>query len=184
MSKLLKKILSAAMFPAALMIASKVAGMAMANRILGLGWSISTDTGGLFSVQVAYPDMASALACNSYSNLFMIVGIMLGTISTIFQGYFLHTSHQNPKVLVKLIRFDFVMWLTDSSVLFPKMAVWLAFLWTVTLVSLSQTIQNMTYPWISGFALISTVILTWLAVKDFEREIKTVMPEDSKLKLK
>lgn len=183
MSKLLRKILSAAIFPAALMIVSKVIGMAIANQLFDLGWSIRSDTGGVFSVQVIYPDVDSAVKCNSYSNLFMIICMLIGNAVHLFQGYFLHTSHQSPKVLIKLIQFDFILWLSDSDSIFPNMAVWLAFLWVSTIISLTQTLQGNTYPWVSVTALVSSIIVTWLAARDFEREINIYLPESGKLQV-
>jgi hypothetical protein len=183
MSKLLQKILSAAFFPAALLIVSKVIGMAIANRIFELGWEIRSNAGGLFSVQVVYPDMEAAYICNSVSNLIMILTMSFGTGITLFQGYFLHTSHQNPKVLIKMIQFDFIVWLADSKTIFPNMAVWLAFLWISTLVSISQSLQSINHPWVSILGLVIAIVMTWLSAKDFEREINTFLPENGTLKI-
>jgi len=183
MSRLLQKILSAAIFPAALMIASKVAGLALANHFLNLGWAIESEAGSIFSVQIVYPNVEAAIAANSYSNLVMIIVMMIGTAVTLFQGYFLHTSHQNPKVLIKLIQFDFVVWLADSNTIFPSMAVWLSFLWISTIISITQSMKTYTYPWISAFAIITSIVFTWLAARDFEKEIRTILPENGKLHL-
>lgn len=182
MSKLLKKILSASILPAALMIVSKVVGMILVNWIFDLGWSIQSDTGSLFSVQIVYPSPDSALKCNSLSNLFMFVMLFGGTAVTIFQGYFLHTSHQNPKVLIKLVQFDFLIWLSDSPSIFPHMATWTTFLWISTIIIVAQTLQSNSYPWISLFSIVTSIILTWLAIRDFEREINKYLPESDKLK--
>ncbi len=181
MSKLLQKILSAAIFPAALLIVSKVIGMALANHFFELGWEIRSNAGGLFSVQVVYPSLEAAYTCNSVSNLFMILVMAIGTGFTLFQGYFLHTSHQNPKVLIKMIQFDFIMWLADSKTIFPNMAAWLGFLWIATLISLSQSLQSINHPWVSVAALVISIVMTWLSARDFEREIRTFMPENGKL---
>ncbi|MBN2100948.1 hypothetical protein JW710_03580 [Candidatus Dojkabacteria bacterium] len=183
MSKLLKKILSAAIFPAALMIVSKVLGMALANRIFDLGWSVQSNTTGLFSIQILYPDRQSAIQCNSYSNLFMITCLLIGVGVTLFQGYFLHSSHQNPKVLIKMLKFDFLVWLSDTPTIFPNMAVWLAFLWTGTVICITQSLQDFTYPWISVFAIVASIVVTWLGVRDLERELDTILPKNGKLNI-
>ncbi len=184
MSKLLQRALSAAVFPAALMITSKVIGMYLANKIFNLGWWIDTNSQGLFSVQVVYPDIHSAIVCNTYSNLFMYLMILLGTCYFIFQGYFLHTTHQNPRVLVKMINFDFLAWLTESSSLFPKMAIWLSFLWVSTVIILVQTIQESVHMWVGVAVLVLTSIFTSFAIRDFEKEVKTILPEHGKLSIK
>lgn len=182
MSKLLKKILKAAVFPAALMIVGKLAGLSLANRVFNLGWELETNVGSLFSVRVSYADTQSVIISNSYSNLLMYLLMFIGTAVVLFQAYFLHSTHQNPKVLVKLVNVNFLLWLTDSENLFPKLAVWLAFLWGTTLILITQTIQGMTYPWISTSALVITVLSTWLGIKDFERDLHTIIPENGKLK--
>lgn len=182
MSKLLRKILKAAVFPAALMIVSKLAGLALANKVFDLGWELETNVGSLFSVRVSYADTGSVIISNSYSNLAMYIGMLLGSSIILFQAYFLHSSHQDPRVLVKLMDINFLVWLTDSENLFPRLAVWLAFLWGTTLILITQTIQGMTYPWVSISALIVTVIATWLGIKDFERDLHTIIPENGKLK--
>jgi hypothetical protein len=181
MSKLLQRLLSAAIFPAALMIVGKVVGMYIANRFFNLGWSITTEHDGIFSVQIIYPSLEAAVTCNSYSNLIMLLFLMFGNAFLIFQGYFLHPSHQNPRVLVKLIHFDFLAWLSDSPQLYPRIAVWLAFLWVATIIVITQSIQGLTYPWVSitGFAL--TIFATFLVIRDVEEDLKTILPENGKL---
>lgn len=181
MSKLLRKVLSAAIFPAALMIVCKLAGLSLVNKILNLGWELETNVGSLFSVRVSYPDANSVLISNSYSNLVMFLGMLIGTSVMLFQAYFLHSTHQNPRVLVKLVNVNFIMWMTDTETIFPKLAVWLAFLWCTTLILITQTIKESSYAWISIVALVSTIIATWLAIIDFEREIHTIIPENGKL---
>jgi hypothetical protein len=112
----------------------------------------------------------------------MYIGMLLGSSVVLFQAYFLHSTHQNPRVLVKLMDINYLLWLTDSENLFPRLAVWLAFLWGTTLILITQTIQGLTYPWISTTALVVTVIASWLAIKDFERDLHTIIPENGKLK--
>jgi hypothetical protein len=182
MSKLLRKVLKAAVFPAALMIVSKLAGLSLANRLFNLGWNLETNVGSLFSVRISYLSAQSVIISNTYSNMVMIITMLLGSGITIFQGYFLHTSHQNPKVLVKLMNINFLVWLTDSETLFPKMAVWIGFMWISTLVVIAQTIQSVSDPWVATLALITTTIFTWLSINDFERELDTIIPENGKLK--
>jgi hypothetical protein len=127
--------------------------------------------------------MEAAYTCNTVSNLFMVAVMAIGAGVTLFQGYFLHTSHQNPKVLIKMIQFDFIMWLADSKTIFPNMAVWLAFLWIATLISITQSLQSINHPAVSIGALVASIIMTWLAARDFEREISTFMPESGKLNI-
>lgn len=182
MSKLLRKILSAAVFPAALMIVSKLAGLSLANKIFNLGWNLETSTGSLFSVRISYTDAQAVITSNTYSNLFMIIAMLIGVGTVLFQGYFLHSSHQNPRVLVKLMDINFILWLTDSETLFPKLAVWIGFLWVSTLIIITQTIQATSEPWVATIALILSVIFTWLGIHDFERELDTIIPENGKLK--
>ncbi len=181
MSKLLQKTLSAAIFPAALIIISKILGMALANSLLGLDWSIQTNTGTIFSVQIMYPDLTSAVACNSYSNLFMIICLAIGVGVLLFQSHYLSASRQNPKVLVKLIQFDFLMWLSESSTIFPKLTVWIAFLWMVTILTIAQALQGTGYSWIAVIGLVLSVVSTWIAARDFESELHTILPENGKL---
>ncbi|MFH1547487.1 MAG: hypothetical protein ABIC57_03300 [bacterium] len=181
MSKLLRKILSAAVFPAALMIVSKLAGLSISNWLFNLGWNLETSTGSLFSVRVTYADAASVVISNTYSNFIMILIMLLGTGMTLFQAYFLHESHQNPRVLVKFMDINFIIWLTDSESLFPKMSVWIGFLWVSTLIVITQTIRHVSDPWVATLALLLSVIFTWFAIKDFEREIDTIIPENGKL---
>jgi hypothetical protein len=182
MSKLLQKILSASIFPAALIIVSKIVGMMLVNKIFDLSWGIQTQTGSLFSVQVVYESSAKALLCNSYSNLFVVFILILGVSALLFQGTYLHTSHQNPRVLVKLMNFDFLMWLAESDVIFPRLAVWLLFLWAISLMTVVQAVQGDLYPWIAIFGFIASIICTVLSFHDFERDLHTMLPEHGTLK--
>lgn len=177
MSKLLQKILSASVFPAALIIVSKIAGMMLVNKIFNLNWMIQTDTTGLFSVKVVYEDSAKALLCNSYSNFLVMLVLCFCVAVLLFQGTYLHVSHQNPRVLVKLMNFNFIMWLTESEILFPKLAVWLGYLWVVSLISIVQSIDGDLYSWIAVFGFVSSVIATVLTFHDFERDLSALLPQ-------
>lgn len=181
MSKLLRKILSAALFPAALVIVAKIAGMALANTIYDLNWSIQTNAGTLFSVQITYPDIDSAILCNSFSNLMVVSALAIGTSVLLFQNRYLNTSRQNPKVLIKLMQFDFILWLSESASIFPKLAVWSAFLWVITIITITQAIQSESYQWVAVTSLVITVIASWLTARDFENEVHTILPENGKL---
>ena len=181
MSKLLQKILSAALFPAALIIVSKIVGMMLVNTFFNLNWGIQTQTSGLFSVQVIYENSQNAIICNSYSNLFVIVVLLIGVLATLFQGTYLHTTHQDPRVLIKLIHFDFILWLAESDVIFPRLAVWLGFLWVISLLAIMQAVQGDLYPAIAVFAFVSSVITTGLGFRDFEKDLRTLLPERGKL---
>lgn len=181
MSKLLKKTLSAAFFPAALIIVSKIVGMSLANRIFDLNWSLQTNTSTLFSVQIIYPDQASAILCNSFSNLFVLLSLFIGVTVLLFQSRYLNASHQNPKVLVKLIQFDFIMWLSESATIYPRLAVWITFLWIITVVTISQSLQSMTYSGVAISGIVLSVLITWAAAREFEKEIRTILPENGTL---
>lgn len=181
MSKLLPKILNAAIFPAALMIVGKILGMILANRIYGLDWGIQTNTGGLFSVEIVYPDLSSAILCNTFSNLVMVLCLSIGTGLLLFQGTYLNTSRQNPKVLVRLMQFDFIMWLTESSIVFPRLFVWIAFLWISTIILIAQSLQGMLYTWVAIASFIISVVCSWIAAQSFEQELITILPEHDKL---
>lgn len=182
MSKLLRKILSATIFPAALIIVSKIAGITLVNTILNLDWGLQTNTGSWFSVQIIYSDHATAVLSNSYSNLVVILTVALGTGVLLFQSKFLNASFQNPRVLVKLIQFDFLLWLSESSVIFPKLIVWLMFLWIVSILTVAQAIQAVTYPAVAVAGLTLSIVATWFATLDFERELHTILPEHGTLK--
>lgn len=182
MSKLLQKILSASIFPAALVIVSKIAGMMLVNKLFNLSWTIQTQTGGIFSVQIIYEDPAKALLCNSYSNLFVIFVILLGVLALLFQGTFLHTTHQNPKVLVKLMNIDFLMWLAESDVIFPRLAVWLMYLWVTSLMAVIQAVQGDLYMLVAVFGFVASIGCTVLSFRDFEKDLHTMLPEHGTLR--
>ena len=104
------------------------------------------------------------------------VGILL------FQNTFLNVSYQNPKVLVKLVQFDFMMWLSESRTILPRLSVWVAFHWTITMVSIAQAFQSTLYPWIAVVSFVVSIIATGIAFRGFEREIRNVLPENGTLK--
>lgn len=182
MSKLLRKILSAAVFPAALMIVSKIAGMILVNTVYDLPWRIEMMTDTWFSIQITYPDQASAILCNSYSHVSVILALAIGTGILLFQTFFLNVHFQNPKVIIRLIQFDFLLWLSEGSTIFPKLVVWLAFLWIATLIVTAQALQSLVYPWISIAGILLSTMATWLSARGFEREISTLLPEHDTLR--
>lgn len=182
MSKLLQKILSASVFPAALIIMSKIAGMVLVNKIFNLSWTIQTQAGSLFSIKVIYQDSAKALLCNSYSNFFVILVLCFCTAVVLFQGTYLHASHQNPRVLVKLMNFNFIMWLAESDIIFPRLAVWLGYLWIVSLIVIAQALKGDVYQWVAVLGFVSSIIATVLAFHDFERDLSAMLPQRGTLR--
>jgi hypothetical protein len=87
MSKTLIKLVDASIYPASLLVVSKTIGILFFNNYLGLNWGIEHTLRqfNIFSVELLYLDKASMLLSTSYSNLFMMVLLILGFILKIVQ---------------------------------------------------------------------------------------------------
>ena len=181
MSKLLRRALKISVWPAILMIASKLAGILIANKVYNLPFYIDNEINGPFSVQLYYTDSATTLFVNSYSNLLMIIVLAIPTFYFIIKTSIYQSTFQNPRTIVKVTKFNLVKWITKKDTSFLQIFIWSSFLLVASLVVIAQALQNNTYSWIAIIAGVSSLFAIWGTVKTYELEIDKIYPREDRL---
>ena len=165
MSAFILKLLDESIVPAVLLFATKVAGLVLAARFLGVPLTISNKA----FYFAHYQDLVLA---NNLSNILVVLVIILGTSGVLIRLYHFHDSHVHPFFLAKLLESDLEFAISTSFELFHQAAVWLSLGFFVVASIFVQPIFGLTSPIILFVSLFALVFLTVLAVLDFEREVK------------
>ncbi len=165
MSAFILKLLDESIVPAVLLFATKLAGLILAARFLGVPLTISNKV--LYFAH--YQDLVLA---NDISNILVGLVILLGTSVVLIRLYHFHDSHVHPFLLTKLLESDLEFVISTSFELFHQAAVWLSLGFFTVASFFIQTIFGLTSPFIFFTGLFVLAFLTVLAVLDFEREVK------------
>lgn len=178
MSKTLIKLVDASIYPASLLVVSKTIGILFFNNFLGLNWGIehTLKQFNIFSVELLYLDKASMLLSTSYSNLFMMVLLILGFILKIVQIRYLHESRVSPKTLYRLNEFNLLRLIKSSFDIYIEGVIWLIFCIIAWLIILTSSLLGISYIEITYVSLIVILICTTF----FLREISLLIEQSKK----
>jgi hypothetical protein len=175
MSKTLIKLVDASIYPASLLVVSKTIGILFFNNFLGLNWGIehTLKQFNIFSVELLYLDKASMLLSTSYSNLFMMVLMILGFVIKIIQIRYLHESRVSPKTLYRLNEFNLLRLIKSSFDIYIEGVIWLIFCIIAWLIILTSSLLGISYVEITYVSLIVILICTTF----FLREISLLIEQ-------
>lgn len=178
MSKLLKKALKSAIFPASLLIAGKFLSVFLLISYLGLNFIVENENTSLFTIQLYLPDPKITLFVNSVSNLITLLVIAIPSLYYLIQLTLFKSAQENPRVVVKLTRLNLLKWVTSQESSLIKVTIWSIFLWIIAGIVISSTIRSETYSWIGILAGVLATIATWGLIKTFESETAKIYPEE------
>jgi hypothetical protein len=178
MSKLLKRALKSAILPAALLVAGKFLSVFMLITYLGYDFLVSNETNRFFTIQLYLSDPKASLFVNSYSNLLTLLIIALPSLYMIFQLIVLKNAQNNPRVVVKLTKLNLLKWVNSSKNSLISTLIWTIFLWIITGITISSSINMQTYSWIAILAGFFALLCTWGLLRTFEIETDRIYPED------
>jgi len=170
MSKTLVKIVDASLFPAALMITGKFLGLYLTVKIFNLEWGIDNNPNTLFSSRPVLFSQDIQVA-SSYSDLFLLLAMLLGFSYYVIKAVFFHNTHASHKIVTRLAVNGLISLVKDSFEIYHRATVWLVFLWLTNLSILINTLLNKTYVWVLIIAFTSTVALTVILLRDVAYEI-------------
>ena len=160
-SKTLLKLIDEAILPAVIVVAGKILGVALLNPKLGLPFTLNLET---------LPGSGANLV-NTYSNLFSYGGVALGLSIILIRSFFFHNTHISPQITIRLYRLNLTSIIETTYELFHQAAVWLSYLWLLTILFALQAYWGLT-PWnIALGTLAVTLIFSCLFIIDADREI-------------
>jgi hypothetical protein len=166
-SRILIKLVDEAIFPAILLLATRIISMFLVSKYLGINFELK-GSGILFASPQDY------IKVNSYSALFMVLAVVLGLVFIILKSFVFHDSHISPGFSAKLYALKVPSLIQTSFDIYSQGTIWLSYLYLLLAVSAVMTLFGMLYSWILFLALIATVLATALFIMDVEHEVKIV----------
>ncbi len=167
-SKILLRLTKEALFPAVLILLSKVAAIMVFVHAFSLAWGLEVKT---FVPDFVFENQDVSVFVNSYSNLFVFLVVVFGFAWVLARAYYFHDTHIKPSLILRLLSWNLTGLLTSSHEIYHKGIVWISYLWLITLLIGVHTLLGINYIWIFVFALASTILATWYFIADVEREI-------------
>ncbi len=179
MSKLLKRALKIAIFPASLIVVGKFLTIILLVGTQSLNFSVNNDAPTFFSVQLVLSNHTDALRVNSISNLATLLLIALPTFYMLIRKTLLVDIQSNPRTVVKLTRLNVLKWVTNQKNPLLSILIWVVFLWIIAAICISSAISLETYSWIGVLASLLSLLSAWGLLRTFEAETAKIYPKDN-----
>lgn len=171
-SRILIKLVDEAIFPAILLLATRIISMFMVSKYLGINFEMKGNG-------ILFINMGDYVKVNSYSTLFMLIALILGLILIILKSFVFHDSHISPGFSAKLYALKISSLIQTSLDIYSQGTIWLSYLYLLLAVSSVMTLFGMLYSWVLFTALVATVLATALFIMDVEHEIKIGKDRDT-----
>ena len=164
-SRTLVNLIDNAIFPAVLLVSSKILGIVFMSKYLGISYTVE-------GIKLVFNDSQNYIAINSYSSLLMFVAVIGGLTWVLIKAHVFHDTHVSPTLSSKLNDMNLAEIVHDNKTIFTQSFIWLSYAWLVTLVLGVQAYFGLSYSWVFWVALAVSVVSTALLVVDMEREIQ------------
>ena len=172
-SQSLIKLVDLAVIPAAILIFTKIISLLVLNSYLGLNWDVKAFSDAFFGIRLTYVSDQDIVKVVSYSDLFMHIAALSGAVLALSKLYYLHPKYINPAMVLKLAKKDSLHYIQSSFHMYHEAIVWCAFLIISDLLIIINFIQNLTFDWVLGVSIISTLVVIFILVRTVDRDIYT-----------
>jgi uncharacterized membrane protein len=163
-SKLLIRLIDQAIVPAIVLLAARIIAVVFISNYYGYQYTL--DLNGL-----TFSDTQQYVQLNSYSTLVMAGMLTVGLTYIMIKALVFHDSHIKPSVSAKLFSFKMHHLIQSSYGLYTQGAIWLSYLFLLTLVAAVMALGGLMYGWVVAVLSIVTVVSTVLFILDVEYEI-------------
>lgn len=171
MSPSIIKTIDASLFPAALLVVSKVIGLYLVISLFNLEWQIEFANNTLFTAIPVVFERDLFLA-STFSDGIMLL-IMMGALALIvIRSVYFHSTHIDPKLVVQLVNLNLLGLIKDSYKIYSKASVWFIFNLVALVVVIINSIKGTTAFWLPLIGIILYGALLGILVKDIENEIE------------
>lgn len=174
-SKILLKLVDAAVLPALLLASVKITASLFALFFLKIPFSFNLIFG---FPTIAFNDPSDFLKINNFSGWASLLFLSLILSLIILRAYFFNNSHISPNLTIRILDLNLGRLVDNSFNLFSQTIIWLSFLWLTSLaIFVSFFLQTASL----GLAVTSftlCLIFTFLLILNLEREIA---PSNSRL---
>lgn len=162
-SPIFVRFVKVAVMPAVLLFLAKLVSLIFFAGIYGLQYSIG-------SSGIEFNDFNSFKMANDYSSAITFLVAFSFTSWLVFKGFYLHHSHITPALSAWLHGQGLENLIAKNVELFVKLAVWVIFMWVVTILVVIHYFLGLTSDWVLYSSLVLSAILTVLSIIDIEKE--------------
>ena len=125
-SRILIKLVDEAIFPAILLLATRLTSMLMISKFLHANYDINSNG-------IIFVNLSDYLKVNSYSTLFMILALALGLLFIIIKSFIFHDSHISPGFSAKIYSLKMPALIQSSFDIYSQGTIWLSYIYLVFL---------------------------------------------------
>lgn len=164
-SRILVKLVDEAIFPAVMLLSTRLISMFLITQYLGTPFEIRA-SGMLFTSLHDY------VLINSYSILFMTIALAMGLVIILLKSFVFHDSHIKPEFSAKLHALRIPSLISNSFEIYSTGIIWLSYLYLLLIVSSVMALFGVIYGWVLFTILFITITSTALFIIDVEHELK------------
>lgn len=164
-SRILIKLVDEAIFPAILLLTTRLISMFLVSKYLSTDFEIK-------STGIFFAGVADYVKVNSYSTLFMALALTAGLIFIVLKSFVFHDSHITPGLSAKLHALRVPSLIQSSLDIYSAGTIWLSYLYLLLAVSAVMTLFGILYSWVFFTILITTILVTVFFIMDVEHEVK------------
>jgi len=175
-SKLLTKLIDQAIFPAILILTTRILSVILVSHYLDIRFSL--DASGF-----AFANEADYVTVNSYSTFFMIAVLAVGLFYILLKSYVFHESHISPETTARVFSFKLPYFIQTSFDLYSQGTVWLSYSYLLTIVSGILSFYQFLFGWVFITSFVLSILSTVLLIFDIEHEIKIAKESNTQYEL-
>lgn len=164
LSKTLIKLIDYAVFPAVIVVTSKVIGSIILLNKFNVGYEAN-------GLSIVFKNVEGFIAVNSYSSLIMFLSVLAGLLWVLVKAHVFHDTHITPVLSATLIELELDELINDTKTIYSQSFIWLTYAWLTTAIVGIQVYYGMSYDWVFYFALALSVLATALIAYDIEKEL-------------
>ena len=169
-AKTLVKLIDYAIFPAVLIVATKVTSIVFLSKYFSAGYEVD-------GLRLVFNNLEDFISINSYSSLFMLAAILGGLIWVVIKAHIFHETHITPSLSSKLFSMNIDELISTTETIYSQAFIWLSYAWLTVIVLGIHAYYKLSYWWVFYVSLTAAVLATSLLVIDFEMELN----EDKKI---
>ncbi len=177
MIKLLGFILKNSILPASLLIVGKLLGLFIAVQIYDLDIYLDNDLEQDFSVQIYFFDEQETELANTFSDLIMFLGLLIGTIIVIVRNLLKLDGLSSKKTVAKLINLNILEFITDKKYNLTKIITWSMFLFGSYIVVMRNVYLRLSKGWLAGVGGVFLILTLGTVIKLIEKYVNKIYPQ-------
>lgn len=171
-SKTLLKLIDEAIVPAVLLLCVRFLSIGLLAYFRNIPFTIAKNG-------FVFQDKQDLFYLNTYSTLAMICVLTIGILYILLKSFLFHDSHISPGLTAKLFHFRLAVFIQNSYELYSQAAIWLAYSYLLTIVSIFLAASNLIAWWVAISGVLLCTISTVFLIIDVEEEMEIKKQKDN-----